>query len=244
MDIKTTTQNPLIPIAQLKPWDKNPKNVTPEGYERLRQQLKLGQHTTLLAFEDGSVLGGNARLKLMTEMGWNTVECKVLSAKQDGEGFYALINNVVVMENGKIPQHWKTLDELKLAYSLSHNDRAGFYNDEAVLELTKEFPAFDWTKYSVDFSTSMNLDAISKQGTDKPEVSKDTDPSDDKLDTYQNGTIRQIVLYFTVEEYEKIVEQLKMITELNKLENNTEVFLLLLKEYENNHHTGDSTPTT
>ena len=54
---------------------------------------------------------------------------------------------------------------------------------------------------------------------------------DEKLDTYLNATIKQIVLYFDFEEYESILLSLNKIAEKNNLDDNSAVVKFLIENY-------------
>ncbi len=67
-------------------------------------------------------------------------------------------------------------------------------------------------------------------GDGKDEI--DMDNLGGALDSYLDGNIRQIVLYFKKEEYESVLPRLQAIMESSGLESHTEVFLKLIKHYE------------
>jgi hypothetical protein len=54
---------------------------------------------------------------------------------------------------------------------------------------------------------------------------------DEKLDTYLNATIKQIVLYYDFEEYEQIILNLNKIAEKNNLDDNSSVLKFLIENY-------------
>lgn len=113
----------LIDINTLKEFDRNPRNITEEGMERLKKQIKkLGQYKPLIATPDGIILGGNMRYKALKELGIEKVWVSIVKPTDENQ---------------------------MLEYSFSDNDRAGFY-DEGLLE--KLLPDFDldWNDYAVD----------------------------------------------------------------------------------------------
>lgn len=77
-------------ISELKNWDKNPRGIKKDDFERLKKQIqKLGQYKPLLITEDGTVLGGNMRLKAYKELG---IENKLKQARiETAEKFDRLI---------------------------------------------------------------------------------------------------------------------------------------------------------
>ncbi len=68
----------LVAVSQLKKWDKNPRTISEGAYGRLRQRvLEEGMHQVLTIDQDGTVLSGNQRLQILTEMGVGEVWCMV-----------------------------------------------------------------------------------------------------------------------------------------------------------------------
>ena len=156
------------PIEKLKEWDKNPRSISKDGFERLKRQIrKLGQYKPLLITPDGTVLGGNMRLKAYRELGIDKVWVSVIDPKTENE---------------------------KLEYSLSDNDRAGFYDDDLLANLSSFYPDFNWEDYSVDLKEPTNLHDLLDQfkevvEDEVPEVSDE--PAVSKLgEVYQLGRHR------------------------------------------------------
>lgn len=54
---------------------------------------------------------------------------------------------------------------------------------------------------------------------------------DEKLDTYLNATIKQIVLYYEIEEYEQVLLGLNKIAEKEGLDDNSSVIKFLIENY-------------
>lgn len=57
--------------------------------------------------------------------------------------------------------------------------------------------------------------------------------ADDALDVFLNTSIRQVVLYFQVDEYELLIPRLAAIRKRDGFETNTDVFVKALEVYEN-----------
>lgn len=100
------------PIDKIEPWSKNPKIVKKADYERLKAQIKLlTNYKPLIVYKDGQkyvVLGGNARLRALRELGHKEIEISIVKPKNEGQ---------------------------KLEYALSDNDRVGEYDDQALAEM-------------------------------------------------------------------------------------------------------------
>src|SRR3990167_5294233 len=120
----------IWPIIKLQEWDKNPRSISKDGYERLKKQIqKLGQYKPLLIIPDGTVLGGNMRLKAYRELGMDNIWVSIVEPKNEDE---------------------------KMEYALSDNDRAGFYDDDLLANLMPNYN-IDWGDFSVDLKEPINL---------------------------------------------------------------------------------------
>lgn len=61
----------------------------------------------------------------------------------------------------------------------------------------------------------------------------DTDDLTKTMDSYLDGNIRQVVIYFTAEQYNEVIPKLDAIMQKNGVTNHTEAFLKILEHYEN-----------
>ncbi len=64
------------------------------------------------------------------------------------------------------------------------------------------------------------------------DISIDIDPSDQKMESYLHGNIKQITLVFSNEEFEKVMARLEKASEELKTGSNTETLIALLDFYE------------
>ncbi len=139
----------LRKLLDLTNWDKNPRSIKKQDFERLKKQIKeLGQYKPLLITKDGIVLGGNMRLRAYKELGIEDVWVSVVDAPTE---------------------------EKKLEYALSDNDRAGYYDNDLLANLVPEYPDFDWKDYAVDLKPPANLGDLVEQFS--PEVEEDEPPA-------------------------------------------------------------------
>lgn len=119
------------PITQLHNWDKNPRSIKTEDFDRLKRQItSLGVYTPLVIADDGTVLSGNMRLRAFRELGFKDVWVKVVDAPDD---------------------------KTKLEYALSANDAAGHYDDQLLAELITNTPDIELADYKVDLGESIDL---------------------------------------------------------------------------------------
>lgn len=143
-------------ITSLSEWERNPRSIDAQAFKRLKEQLKMGQHSTLLIMPDGTVLGGNMRLRAMKQLAqeeniYHQAKCIVIDFIQEADGWCAVIDG----ETNR-SKYFKTRDDAMMAYSLSHNDRAGFYDSEQLVNILPEY-SIDWDMFSMDLSAPKTL---------------------------------------------------------------------------------------
>lgn len=137
------------PIETLKNWENNPRDISPEAFERLKKQIEeLDIYKPLLIHEDGTVLGGNMRLRAFREMGVKEVTVSVVNAPSE---------------------------EMKIKYALSDNDQVGRTDKTKILEIIENYPNINLDKYATHFDEPETLNDFMKQFSDnktetKPEV--------------------------------------------------------------------------
>jgi len=124
-----------VPISKVFAWEKNPRGIDTQSFGRLKKQIeKLGFYKPLVCYEeDGKyiVLGGNMRLRALTELGYEEVEVSVIHPKSNAE---------------------------KIEFSLSDNDTVGYYEGDKLLRLVEEAGEdVDFSDYNVDTGVSLPL---------------------------------------------------------------------------------------
>lgn len=132
MEIRT------VPISKVIPWDKNPRGIKPDDFGRLKRQiLRLGVYKPLVCFQEKGkyvVLGGNMRIRALQELGVRDVEISIVKPKNEAA---------------------------KIEYALSDNDRAGYYEEQALGELLQPYMAkLNLDDFRVDIGNSMDLRSL------------------------------------------------------------------------------------
>lgn len=194
-------------IDELSNWEDNPRTVLKEDFERLKKQIKkLGLYRPLLVNQDNIVLGGNTTLRALRELNHN------------GDVFVTVVQ--------------ADTPELMLEYALSANDQVGVTDDLKLAEYFQLHP-IDIELYKVQSNVLRPLKNIinppdhttlgGDDGTDRNTI-------DESLERYLGGNIKQIVLYYTNEEYQPVVDQLTVLGKEMDLKNHTEVITRLIKE--------------
>jgi DNA modification methylase len=86
-------------LSDLKPWSKNPRQISDDNFTRLKKRIKeRGFHDVLKLDEVGTVLSGNQRLRALIELGVNEINCIVpnralTNAEKDKIGLESNIND-------------------------------------------------------------------------------------------------------------------------------------------------------
>lgn len=168
--------------SELKLWEDNPRNIKPKDFERLKKQIQeLGQYKPLLITEDGTVIGGNMRLRAYMDLGIEDIWVSVVNPKDDNQ---------------------------MLAYALSDNDRAGYYDDDLLANLSSAYPDFEWGNYAVDLAPPTTLDDLFKTDVVEDEVPEldEGDPVSKLGEIYQLGKHRLMCGDSTkIEDVEKLM---------------------------------------
>ncbi|OGD25764.1 MAG: hypothetical protein A2V57_08735 [Candidatus Aminicenantes bacterium RBG_19FT_COMBO_65_30] len=162
-----------VPISEVVPWDKNPRGILKADFERLKRQIKrLGVYKPLVVCEDGGkkgrrrlvVLGGNMRLLALRELGIKEIEVSVVRAPTDKE---------------------------RIDYSLSDNDRAGYYEEEALAELVyPHLQEINLEDFKVDLGKMVDLkDVVERYGPDIDDGADDVPEIDDTPAVTKTGDL-------------------------------------------------------
>lgn len=108
---------------------------------------------------------------------------------------------------------------------------------ELNIRLNKNTGEWDWNKLANEFDVEDLKEYGFTDGElgigDTGKESIDTDNLGNALDSYLDGNIRQVVLYFKKEEYEAILPRIEAVMQSEKVESHTEAFIKMLETYEN-----------
>lgn len=171
-------------LDELKLWDKNPRSILTQDFQRLKAQIvKLGQYKPLLITPEGVVLGGNMRLRAYKELGINEVWVSVITPKNEQE---------------------------MVEYALSDNDRAGFYDEDLLSNLLGEFPDLKIDDFAIDMKAPQVLSDWLKNNKDvtedEPPAVAEGEPVSKRGEIYQLGKHRLMCGDSTViEDVEKLM---------------------------------------
>lgn len=125
----------LWDIEKLRIWEKNPRSINEDDFDRLIKQIqKLGQYKPLIITPEGVVLGGNMRLRALREIGEKQVWVSIVEPKSEAE---------------------------MVEFALSDNDKAGYNNEDELAELVNHYKDdIDLNDYHIDIGESISLQGL------------------------------------------------------------------------------------
>lgn len=86
-----------VPIAELVPWDRNPRSITNAALAALVRSLEadpsMMQARPVIALLDGRVIAGNQRLRAAAQLGWTTVPAVYVDLDEQRATTWALRDN-------------------------------------------------------------------------------------------------------------------------------------------------------
>ncbi len=177
----------IAKLKDLSNWSRNPRSIKGKDFDRLKKEIEdLGIYKPQLILEDGTVIGGNMRLRAYKELGRNEVPVTILTFQKHNNKFWAFIDGI---RDGK--KEFISIEEGILSYALSDNDRAGFYDEDLLANMIPEYPDFEWDDYAVDLKEPQSLqdliDSLTPTEEDEvPEVSEG-EPDSKLGEVYQLG---------------------------------------------------------
>lgn len=123
---------------------------------------------------------------------------------------------------------------LKEVYIIKASDFTDEQKKEFVIKDNSSFGEWDWDLLANEW----NIDELDAWGLDLPKVyfEEDNEPEFDEdelamnLDSYINGAIKQVVLYYPQEDYEKLIDNFEQLRNKLEVENNAELVKLLVNE--------------
>lgn len=118
---------------------------------------------------------------------------------------------------------------IKIADNLTEDQKKEF-----VIKDNSNFGEWDWdllaNEWDIKALSDWGLDLPAVYFDDDEEPDFDEDDLDQKLDTYINNNIKQIVLFYNTEEYEGLIESLDKLKEILNIDDNSKLVKHLIDE--------------
>jgi len=122
-------------IDKLKFWDENPRIISNDEYQLLKKKIeRFGQFKPIIIKEDGTVLGGNMRLRAYQELGIEKVWVSIVHPKDEAEA---------------------------IEIALTDNELAGRWVPDLLTDLLSNFPTIELNDYKLDLGKAEPLDKLS-----------------------------------------------------------------------------------
>lgn len=223
----TTTGKIFASASSLQVWEKNPRFIeNKEDFERLKRQIKeLGQYKPLLVTEDGIVVGGNMRLRAMTEMGTDDVWITELSFGKEEQTPEQIANGEPqkyrALIDGKVQEKVAdSIEQIMLEYALSDNDNVGMYNQQELAELMQPYQTLmPVDNYKLELAPSVKLQTFSDQFHDKVPGLSDADKNDEKKSKFII-----VKMQYTPDQFAEVEPRIEKLKAVLGIENMTDLF--------------------
>lgn len=208
-------------IGDLKTYHKNPRKMNKEDFELLSSSLKeFGDLSGIVRNNTtGELVGGNQRTNFFRQSG---ADAKVVISHRFAEP----------TETGTVALGYVLYKGEQYSYREVEWDE----DREARANILANKVGGTW-----DFDTLANafdVDMLLQTGWKASELGffggddKDGDPLAGSAETYLAGNVKQVVLYFSSEEFEDVVTRLDRVMSQTGATSHTEAFLKLLQHYE------------
>ena len=188
----------------LIPWERNPRR---HNMPALRQSIeRFGfRNVIVVNGRTNTIEAGHGRAQAAIDLGIETVP--VLFVDDD--------------------------DATAAAYAIADNRQTeiGGWNEDALVPLLRELQAQgDAALVGIGY-TDDDIAALIRRVTPTTDTISGLSVAD-KLNIYQEGAIRQIILYYSPEQYEHLLTRMRDIMTAHGLESNSELLLWLVAQYE------------
>lgn len=185
-------------LQELKGYDKNPRKFTKKGLEDLKQSLKrCGDANIITINADNTVLGGHARLEVMKQLGYKTVDVKVPDKLLNEEE----VKEIVIRLNANTAGEWD-LEKLAVDFEVSDLEDWGLDLDFTTLEDAEaDMPTLDDGEkkpfQQMTFTLADQQAEFIKNALAEVKKNKEYESNDNFGNENTNGN----ALYFIIERY-------------------------------------------
>jgi hypothetical protein len=198
-----------IIVNDIKFDDTNPNILTPEQMIALKSTMeKYGFLAPVILNKNLEVIDGEHRVTVYKELKKETIPAYVLDIDTIDKKILRQLMNKLRGEHDP----FKDKEEFKMIYE------AGRLNDFTNLL------ALNITDFDKVINPPMDID--DNRESEKVEISQEN---------YLNGTIKQMILFFSNEDYEIIMPKFDKHMKALNIDNHTDLVLEFFKEYETNH---------
>lgn len=183
-------------LDSLIEWDKNPRTIKDEDFFRLKKQVaRLGQYKPLFVSQDGTVVGGNMRLRTIRYLNENVLKWTErdntpreidrrgqfdevwVSELAVGEEQFDGVTKYHAILDGKVETElFPSVEQMMIEYGISDNDPAGAYDQQALFTLLQPHQEFmPLPDYKLEVKPPIDLKQFTEGFGKKPEEKKGPD---------------------------------------------------------------------
>jgi len=210
-------------INQLKQYHRNPRKITEKMFNLLGDSIKEFGDLSGIVYNvrTQELIGGNQRTQFFKR---NDKDVQITTIPVENSKVGTVAVGYVVYNGEKYNYREVDWDEKKAGQAnLNANKMGGFWDNELLAG------AFEMEELKLAGFEDFEL------GMFNEEIQIDKSDLTQTMDSYLEGNIKQIVLFFTAEEFENVMPRMeKLMTQLG-VQNHTEAFMKILEEYERNH---------
>ena len=196
-----------VAITSIKFDKTNPNEVSDEQMQALTKGMeRFGYLAPVILDKKYKVVDGEHRVRVYEKLGKKTIPAYVIDVDKYDQKILRQVMNKLRGEH----------DLLKDSKEFNILEKANKLDDLA------------------DFLAKDEKDFLRIAEKSDEKLDFDNNPMQHHEDTYLHGNIKQIMIYFDNEEFEKIMPKLERIMEVEEVTTHTDVFYKLLEFYENN----------
>lgn len=206
-------------ITDYQPDPSNPNAHSERGVQMLGDSLStVGLGRSIVVDKNGIVLAGNSTQERAVDQGFEDA----IEIESDGTRLIVVKRTDLDLTNDpeqkarKLTFYDNRAGELGIRWDLEQLQQ---HVDEGV-DLSKLFT-------EGELQHLLSLQAVASYD----DAARGENP-DERLDTFLNATIKQVVLMFSNEDFDKVIPRLATARERAGVETNTELFMLMLEAYE------------
>ena len=210
-------------IGNLKQYHRNPRKITEKMFNLLGDSIKEFGDLSGIVYNvrTQELIGGNQRTQFFKR---NDKDVQITTIPVENSKVGTVAVGYVVYNGEKYNYREVDWDDKKAGQAnLNANKIGGFWDNELLAG------AFEMEELKLAGFEDFEL------GMFNEEIQIDKSDLTQTMDSYLEGNIKQIVLFFTAEEFENVMPRMeKLMTQLG-VQNHTEAFMKILEEYERNH---------
>jgi hypothetical protein len=220
-----------IKLSDFKEYHKNPRQISSDRFDRLGDSLaSLGDlGGVVVNRRTNEIIGGNQRMKsFLQEQDRYTIKVITTFPEPQKDGTVAL--GSIIKDAGQ---------ETEQVFSLRIVDWDEEKAERANIQANKVTGMWDYDILANQFDIDNLLDyGFTKQDLDMlpkaPEVKMDDEMLSKSMDSYLEGNIKQIVLFFKADQFDETVKRFDALMVDFGVDNHTEAVMRAVEFYEKN----------